>query len=343
MTHANAKSLYKTVSGLGLKRAQVRQLLPDWWSDEIEQTEDGAIELALHMSRRLSIDYAALQKGQLLSKGAVTDLAFKHRADVDPQALSAATHIASSLAQAILAALPTRYTPLPLEPEASHRSIKEVGGTLNFEALLDLCWRHGIPVIPLPHLPVGIRKMDGAALLVGDRPAIVIAKKKSSRAWLSFILAHEIGHIALEHVQQGTTIVDISLQDAATYASDELCDRQEMEADAFALALMGGEAVGREVGTWSRNASAVDLALRAKQKGINIRIEAGHLVLRHAFITKRWAEAMTALRFLSEDMNPEQALLGRLAQNVELDRVAEDLRDLVTHVTGWDNLGNRDA
>lgn len=335
MTQLTAKSLYKTVAGLGLKPAQVRQLLPAWWAPEIEKAADGLAELALHLSRRLSIDHAALLEGRLVPKGAVTKLAFKHRANADPTTLAASSFIASSLSQALVAAMTTPYQPMPADATALRQLASERYGSLSFDALLGVCWSHGIPVIPLPRLPVGVRKMDGAALLVGERPVIVIAKKKSSRAWLSFILAHEIGHIVLGHVRPGSSIVDISLQEASTYSAESSQDGQEAEADAFALELMGGRAVADEIAAWRDDASPVEIAVQARQGGQRLRIEAGHLILRHAFVTRRWPEAITALRFLSEDVDPEAALIGHLSQHIELDRVAEDLQDLVAQVTGW--------
>lgn len=337
MTTATAKNLYKAVAGLGLSRAQVRRLLPAWWDPELERESSGAAELAVHLSRRLSLDLKALLEGRLAPKGAVARLAFKHRANVDPSSLSAASFIASSLSQAVLAALPSTYVPLPSSPVDVRTLAKQrTQALLGFDALLDLCWESGIPVIPLPHLPVGVRKMDGAALQVGDRPVIVIARKKSSRAWLSFILAHEIGHIALGHLQPGSSIVDISLQETSTYSTDSSSDKQETEADWFALETMGGDIVEKEIAQWDRSATPVELAVSARGAAAKLGIEAGHFILRHAFVTKRWPEAVMALRFLSEDFDPESALLAQLKRRLDMDLVADDLQDLVAQVTGWD-------
>jgi hypothetical protein len=335
-----AKDLYKTVSALGLTRAQVRSLLPAWWEPAIEQSPDGAGELAMHLSRRLSLDLKALTQGSLTAKGAVTQVAFKHRADANPDSLAASSFIASSLSQAVLAAMTTTYEPLPPTVGAIQKivpnSTKEIFG---FDALLDLCWDRGIPVVPLPNLPVGIRKMDGAALMVGDRPAIVIARKKSSRAWLSFILSHEIGHIALKHLQPSSSIIDISLQETSTYAVESSADRQEAEADAFALHLMGGGEVDNEIAQWTATSTPVEIAVLAREASAKLRIEAGHFVLRHAFRTKRWAESVTALGFLSEDFDPQTALTQQLKKRLDMQRIAPDLQDLVTRITGWDGKG----
>jgi hypothetical protein len=206
---------------------------------------------------------------------------------------------------------------------------------LGFDALLALCWDHGIPVIPLPNLPVGVRKMDGAALQIGERPVIVIAKKKSSRAWLSFILAHEIGHVALGHLKPGSTIVDVSLQEGATYATDDQNDVQEAEADTFALEAMGGVDVESEVGRWAAQLAPVELAVKARSAAKVYRIEPGHFILRHAFINRRWPDAVTALRFLSEDLNPEAALLGQFERHLDMSAVSDDMQNLITQITGW--------
>ncbi len=303
----------------------------------MERTSDGIAELALHLSRRLSLDLKSLLSGMIVPKGAVTRLAFKHQAHVDVGSLSAASFIASSLSQAVVAAMEQPYRPLSTDTARLQEEARQLqAGMLGFDGLLALCWSYGIPVIPLPNLPVGVRKMDGAALQVGDRPVIVLAKKKSSRAWLSFILAHEMGHIVKGHLQPGSSIVDISLQETAEYSTESLDDSEEAEADAFALEILGGSHVDQKIATWSRDADPVELAVNARAASSAHGIEAGHFILRQAFNTKRWADAVLALRFLSEDLNPQEALLGHLKQNLKLDLIADDLQDLVSQVTGWD-------
>jgi hypothetical protein len=324
------------VNGLGLTRAQVRKLLPSWWDPSAENMADGAAELALHLSRRLSLDLQALTEGRLVPKGAVSRLAYKHVSNISEVTLTSASFIASSLAHAVLASMSRSYTPLPVDLSELQDRVRELqGGMLGFDGLLALCWSCGIPVIPLTHLPVGVRKMDGAALQVRDRPVIVLAKKKLSRAWLSFILAHEMGHIACGHLRSGASIVDISLQETSEYLAESSPDREEREADGFALEVLGGSEVEHEISSWPRNAAPVELAVRAREAASKLHTEAGHFVLRHAFMTKRWPESIVALRFLSEDVNPETALVGQLKKHVELDLVAADLQDLVTQVTGW--------
>jgi hypothetical protein len=328
--------LYQTVGHLGLTKAQVRGLLPSWWAPEIEAEEAGVAELGLYLSRRLSIDLTALFEGRVVPKGAVSQVAFKHRSGTAPEKFVAATYIAASLAKAILDAFPVPYTPLPGDPEALRDAARAQGNerVVGFDSLLALCWNSGIPVIPLPHLPIGVRKMDGAALRVGPRPVIVIAKRQSSRAWLSFILAHEIGHLALGHLAPGSTLIDVALHESATYATDSAQDAEERAADQFALNALGGPDLAAALATWSARESAPGLAVAARRLGQALGIEPGHIVLRHAFESKRWAEATNALRFLSEDFDPASRLLDQLRAQIELDRLAGDVQELVENVTG---------
>ncbi len=335
MTVRDAKAIYEGLKGLGLNRAQVRKILPDWWSPEAEKHPDGIAELCMLVGRRLSLDVRALLNGEIRQKESALTVAYKHQADATPQSLRASTCIATSLAQAVVAALPQPYSGISGRPEEFAARAKEIGGgVVSLASLIDACWALGVPVIPLPNLPVGIRKMDGAVIRAGERPAIIVSKKKSSRAWLAFIVAHEIGHIGCGHLNRDGSIIDVSLQEQSTYAAESSSDAEEREADAFALSLFGGAAVDTEIARWPEWASPVELAVRARENAPILGVESGHLVLRFAFRTKRWPDAMNALRFLSEDADAETLMKSSLSRNLDLELVADDIRDLVCQMTG---------
>ncbi|WP_321368602.1 ImmA/IrrE family metallo-endopeptidase [uncultured Desulfuromusa sp.] len=335
MTVKNAKTIYDALKGLGLTRAQVRKLLPDWWSPEIEKQPGGLAELCLLVSRRLNIELTALMDGHILKSDAALSIAYKHRADATVESLQASTCISTSLAKAVVAAMSKDYSADHFSGAGIAATARRIGsGTVSLTSLIDASWAMGIPVIPVTNLPVGVRKMDGAVIKVDGRPVIIISKKKSSRAWLAFIVAHEIGHIASGHLEINDTIIDVSLQEQATYAVESSRDMQEREADSFALSLLGGDGVDREISTWPSWASPADLAVRARKSAADLRAESGHIILRYAFESKRWPDAMAALRFLSEDSDAETVVRGGLQRNLDFDLVAEDLRDLICQVTG---------
>jgi IrrE N-terminal-like domain len=329
------KEIYAALSPLGIKRAQLRTLLPDWWQESLASTQDGAWEFILLVARTLSLDASALARGEIKRVGAVTSLAYKHSRKADSSQLTGSTLIAASLAQAIVAAMDRPFRAPSRDPLVLHSRVKEVGGgTADFDSLLAFCWESGIAVIPLPYLPVGMKKMDGAALMIGKRPVIIISRRHDSKSWLSFILGHELGHIALGHLAPDSSIIDVALQKESTYAAESSADPQEVQADAFSLAVLGGGNAERAQADWSSRESAVNLAIAARDKAAALGIAPGHLILRYAFRTKRWPEAATALRFLSEDFDAQTGVAAALSAHLKFDELADDLKNLISKVTG---------
>lgn len=339
MASLSAKIIYDNLKIFGITRAQVRALLPNWWSPDIEKQPDGLAELCILISRRLSLDLNALMGGDIVRKSSAVSLAYKHSAGVTPQSLQGATSIALSLAAAVAAAMPGTDIHPPKSASSFAKNARQLGnGIVSLESLIKSCWASGIPVVPMPNLPVGLRKMDGAVIKVGERPVILISKKKSSRAWLAFIVAHEIGHIGCGHLENNGSIIDVSLQEQTTLESELNGDQQEREADQFALNLLGGKAVEDLVSSWPTWASPVDLAVKAREAHRTLGVETGHLILRYAFITKRWPESMMALRFLSEDTDAEMIMRKLLQENLDFGAISDDLSDLVGKITGINDV-----
>lgn len=335
MTVMSAKIIYEKLKAVGVTRAHVRKLLPDWWVPEIEARPDGFAEFCLLLSRRLSIDLQSLMKGEVVVRQAAASVSYKHRVDASPESLQASTCIATSVAQGVVAAMTKPYRNISCAPESFARDIRNIGnGKICFTSVLDACWENGIPVIPLPNVPVGIRKMDGAVIKLGERPTIIISKKNSSRAWLTFIIAHELGHIANGHISSSGSIIDVSLQEKSTYESESSSDLQEREADSFAFDMLGGEQVNSIISSWPDRISAVDIALRSRDAAETVGVESGHFALRYAFRTKRWPDAMNALSFLSEDADPQSEMKLGMERWLDFDRVADDIRDYVCQITG---------
>jgi hypothetical protein len=330
----DANTLYSSLKAIGLSKSQLHALLPDWWDDKAAATSAGAWELVLLLARTLSLDAGKLAVGEIAPTGAVTQIAYKHGREKDAAKLLASSLIASSVAQAILTATSRAPTSFDQNPQAIRKSILSNRDCVDFQGVLTFCWDIGIPVIPLRELPVGLKKMDGAVLRTGDRPVIVVSRKNDSRSWLSFILTHELGHYCLGHLKNDTAIVDVALQAHTTYQTESADDRQEREADEFALEVLGGSDSDALVGRWSPETSPVELAITARDEAARLHCAAGHLILRHAFRTKRWKEAQNALRFLDEDFDAQSTLTEALAGTANLDTLADDLRDLVVKITG---------
>lgn len=335
MTVLPYKDLVASLRVIGLTKSQVGALMPDWWDGTAVTSTAGAWEFALMISRRLGLDAVALAGGEVRALGHVSAPRFKHTARVSSEDLGPASRIAGALANAIVAAAP-RQPPLAAFTAVQVREAVLASGAprVDFDALLAFAWLRGIPVIPLPNLPNGIKKMDAAALRVGDCPAIVIARRNESKSWLSFILAHEIGHILLGHVPADGSIIEGSITDTAAFDAESQLDVQEREANEFAHAVLGGDATDRVVGQWSPRASEMELLDSAMAAAPALRAATGHLILRYAFLTRRWKEAAMALRFLADDVDAQGALVSRLSLEIDTSKIGDDLQDFVEKVTG---------
>ncbi|WP_285308782.1 ImmA/IrrE family metallo-endopeptidase [Stenotrophomonas maltophilia] len=327
--------IYRCLKTVGFTKGQVVSLLPEWWEPDMARSASGLQETALLLGRRLNLSATALLEGRAERTIDLSVPRYKHTVRVSQEQLVPATLIASSLAKAIVGAMPDRDVELARNAATVRKQIlAPEGARMDFDALLDYCWSRGVPVIPLPNLPKGVRKMDAAAIKVGQRPAILIALRNNSKAWLSFLLAHELGHLCLNHVPDNAALVEGSLSDSAEFDAESQIDTQEAEANDFASALLAGREAESVVQGWARGLPAVTLATTARRAANEFRTAPGHLVLRYAFVTKRWPDARIALNFLADDMDAQATLVQRLQKEVDTNQIGDDLSDYVLQITG---------
>lgn len=335
MTILPYKELVALLRTIGLTKGQVRALMPSWWDAAAATSPAGTWEFALMISRRLGLDAVSLAGGDVRPTGNASTLRFKHTVRISAKDLQPASRIAAALANAIVAAA----SPSPPVPKMSADQVKAAvlatgAHRVDFDALLAFAWSIGVPVIPLPNLPSGVKKMDAAALRVNNRQVIVISKRNDSKAWLSFILAHELGHVLLGHVPQSGAIVEGSLRDTATFDAESQMDRQEQQANAFANRVLGGVSADNVVGRWGPHATEMELVDSAISEAPALRTAPGQLILRYAFLNQRWKEAAIALRFLADDVDAQDALVSRLTERIDTARVGDDLQEFVERITG---------
>jgi hypothetical protein len=327
--------IYKALKDLGFSKTQVKVLLPTWWSADIEGTPDGASQLAVIISRRFNLDLPDLLAGKATHKQEDFGIAYKHAASTHYPTLNPATQIAKALTLAVLDGMTLPFLGVPSTAAEIENAIRRASpsGLLDLDAIAAYCWTRGIPVIPLAQLPTGLRKMDGAAMNIKGRPAIILSRNTTSKSWLSFILAHELGHIALGHIAEGTAIVDVKLTHEATQLADTDTDSQEEEANQFALTLLGGTLVPQEIDQWSPHLTSTEIALKSLEFQAAHHFPAGHIALRYGFKYKRWIDAQNALRFMPEDKDPEGALASLMKTQIDFDKLAEDSVDLISRLT----------
>ena len=113
------------------------------------------------------------------------------------------------------------------DPTQVRAEALDENGRVTLESLLKWSWERGLPVLPL----VGAGGFAAAALRVGSRPVIVLKRKHAAMAYWLFDLAHELAHVALDHLG-AAGLVDVSAPLSATH------DAQENAANAWALELL---------------------------------------------------------------------------------------------------------
>jgi len=229
--------LYERLEAFGFPRSYARAVaLPAGWHDS--ETENPAVysqALGL-LAQNLNLSLRSLQSENApLEWQDCGSTRFKRNQSLSDNELTIAKCLAVRAAQITCEAMQTPPLPIPNSGAAIREAIRNQGHpSVGFEALLDYCWDCGIPVLHVSRFPTGAHKPDALAGLFNGRPAIVITKQHKYSAWLLFILAHELGHIAKQHVQADGVLVDENIDQTDS-------EQTESEANAFAVELLTGQ------------------------------------------------------------------------------------------------------
>jgi hypothetical protein len=327
--------LYSRLGSIGFPRKYLREVvLPEWWEDEIAHNPTGFAEGLLVLSRNLGLDLASLQN-QSIPAGLrnLGPCKFKKTKSKGDQELAIARALGTRVAQLVAPAAPEPSKPFLSAPSSIRQSI--LAGGVHWVGLLELvgyCWAVGLPVLHVSALPPKSKKMDGLAWVHGVRKAIVLSKNVKSYAWMLFILAHELGHIALGHVSGDGALLDEEVDRDSR-------DREEQEANGFALELITGIPECEVVPIGPR-VSARALAKAALQAGTRERIDPGHIVLNCAYQSggNSFAVANAALRLLEPKADARQLIRSQMLAHLDETKLSEDTFRFILRVT---NSGER--
>lgn len=308
------------MAAVGINPAAAFRALPDWASEAAEHPT-GIIEIKAFIARHFGLEFAA--DGTLRPR-ILAPCCFKTTKGTNTADLAPAQAFATSVAHLLAAAITVPWSGrLPLagdlrEDILNRPDVKWVG----LPELLAACWEAGIPVVYLPELPVNGPKMDGMVTVCNGRPVIIITKRPDKAAWVLFVLAHEIGHIGQGHLDGADSIVDEVVSEEA--AGD---DRQEKEANTYALELLTGVADQRFTGPIVK---AEQLASMAREIGAARRIDPGHLLLNCAKTMQGKGKqsyfpvANAALKFLPSGNPASDACKAALRRNINTHVLPDD-------------------
>lgn len=299
-----AKVLFRSLKSIGITQSSINAVLPSWWDDSIADDPSGLAELKVLLARRLSIDPTTLfAEGKQVEFMPVVRRYKGGREDLMDK-LCNATAIAGSLGRTALKFVEARPSRITADPLKLRSEILATGAPwVSLEHLLNVCWESGIPVLHAT-FPSSFSKFDALVTAEDGRNAIVLCRNEKSIAWLVFHLAHEIGHIACGHIGPDAMLVDEKID------IDEVTQEQEVEANGYALKLLGGTP-SIELPPITRRTSSTRIASNAKQLGIAHKVLPGHIILKAGKRDDQFPLARQALNFLEEQGDARQLIYDR--------------------------------
>jgi hypothetical protein len=281
----------RLLSATGLSESAIDAAWPEWWSDAADASPSAQAELRFSIARKLGLDPRSLLDEEA-PRFFWDDTAKYKNFSGDPVKDKPAIAAFGMSVGAMLARGVQNTHPLEgLNAATLHRSILANQPFVRLADLLAFVWGIGIPTIHLKVFPLSAKRMCAMVVKTGERYAILLAKDAMYPAWIAFHLAHEIGHILLGHIVNGTALIDMDDPAERTTQPDE----EELAANRFALELLTGNPEFR-VEKRGMGSRAEELAQQVLNVGRQIGIEPGTLALCYAHTTKEWQTVQAAMR-----------------------------------------------
>jgi hypothetical protein len=327
------RTVYRKLGAQGLPRGFVKStLLPSWWDDEAALTPSGFSQALMLLRRHAGVELASLREETGPARFA-DDVACRlkasrrHLSKGDRGARDLAPARALAVRASELAILGASGDAMSVPPAREVRDEILASGRpwIDLDALLDYCWDHGVPVLHFSGLPRTLARMQGLAVCIGGRFAIVTADAHRSCAWQLFVVAHELGHVALGH-HHGENVVVFDEE-----VNQDSPDAEEAAANAYAVELL---AAGRKFRARRGWLSAERLASEAVRLGRELAIDPGHIALNYGHHVAFAPVAMAALRHVERDANALALIQTKLAERLDWSLLPPDGSEFLMRACG---------
>jgi hypothetical protein len=296
---------------------ELKNYVPDWWDEELNNSPSAVQQLLMSLARYFYLDLkSVLDKTQPLKfKASVCN--YKHASNKEQSQLKTATALVSSAARIVAQVTSPEFKTFP-DALTLRKTLLDAGSScINFQVLVRYCWQQGVPILYLPELPTA-KKMDAVVIDISGTPVIAITKKCSYESEFLFFLAHEMGHISHGHLKTGQLLIDAEIN------GDFDTDRQEKQANDFAIALLTGNSKTRY--DWNIN-NPVSLRIRAEQEAKLNKVDIGHIILNWGHSVKKFPFARKVLNELPLNTNWSDLLKTQLFEHINEDDIYEDQLD----------------
>ena len=330
MTTMPMRRLYEKISKAGFSRSFIRKVLPSWWDDSLADTPSGKQYASLHLARVFSLSPESLKDG---SESASFNLGgnhrFKHRVNLGEEDLNVATAVAYSAARIVAENFSIPFNPnAELNWQAVRDKLLSDKKWVDLASLIGFCHSLGIPVVYIKNFPTGAAKMAGLALSVSGRPVIVLTQAKT-HGFMLFDLAHELGHIALGHLNDlnGGVHVDRKIDAQST-------NNLEVAANKYSFGLIGVKETLRIAPTRGY-LTGEKLARAALVYGTQHCIEPTHVALNYGHNLGHWGVAVNAVKSICVGQPTDQSLARQLMMDaIDHENINDDDLELLTTLCG---------
>ena len=325
---AGTDTLRRGLRDAGFSKQAIDAAWPSWWSEELADDPSGRTELRFTLARRLGVSPKELL-GERVRFVWNDEARFKHLSVQDAAHRAALASFGMTVGRALIRATEPGDTLEGVSASELRLALLSDRPVVDLPSLLYACWAVGVPVIHLKVFPLQAKSMHAMVVAVDGRYAVLLARDALYPAPVAFTLAHEIGHIALSHLDGVPALVD--LEDPATSANN---DDQEDAADRYGLELLTGSA-SPQIETSGGRMNAPGLATAVLREAGQQRIDPGTLALCVAHQTGAWAIAQSALKFIYSDPQPVSTQLNTLAASqLDWDRIGHSSADWLKIVMG---------
>jgi len=284
------RSLVRELRQAGLTTGAIDAAWPEWWSEDAENSPSACAELRYTLARRLGVSPASLFDGP--PRFVWRDRAkYKNLGTSSNEEVGILTSFGVAVGQQVLVAAPP-LVEFPGSAAGIRMAILASASVVGLDELLAFCWAVGLPVVQLRLFPLRRKRMHAMTARVRGRFVILLGMESRFSAQAAYILAHEIGHIVLQHASGLAAVIDV---DDPLRMKDE--DDEELTANRFALELLTGDPEPR-VQSDAAQFSASQLARAALDAAAAARIDPGVLALCLAHATTRWQQGFGALKMI---------------------------------------------
>lgn len=327
-TDTNISNIFDLLKSKGIDKKFIKDvLLPSWWDESILNSKAGFLQTLSIISKNLNISIK-----DLLSNSSDFHIAsdfpirFKQNrsynnltTDFFPQSL------ASKINKIINHTFEKEVTININTPSELRAFFFENYSEINLNNLLDFLWSNGVPVIYISKFPKGVNKLDGMIFKLDKRPVILVSSKRKHDAWLIFIIAHELGHLMLNHINDsGNIIFDHEIEQSDI--------GEEEDANNFALDFLLGNKNDNIID--SNLSTAFKLVNIIKPLSVSLKIDPGVIALFFAKSNNKFPLASNALNTMYPEADASIKVISYMQSQLNLENLNEEDLEYFEAITG---------